>query len=99
MQSDIQQMNKQKIIRWVLIVIGALVTVFVSFTVVYQTFIPDICYYHTHDMNLVMGWFYSSMPGDNGHPSPNLFNLVFSLVIGGLSSDLFYRKLIRKHIN
>lgn len=55
-----------------------------SFTIIYDLLIPDVCYYHTNEMNSFMSLFYSAGPWDNGHPAPNFTNFLSSLLIGGI---------------
>ena len=68
--------------------------VVLSFTLLYKLLIPDVCYYHTHEMNSFMSLFYSSGPADNGHPTPNFTNFLVSFVFGGIIGYVLIMVLI-----
>ena len=88
-------MKKNTTLKWIFIGLGAILMVVISFALLYKLLIPDVCYYHTHEMNLFMSLFYSAGPADNGHPGPNLTNLLVSLGFGGILGYGIY-KLISK---
>ena len=90
-------MRESKTLKWILIFVGSIIIFLISFTVIYDLLIPDVCYYHEHEMNTLMSFFYSAGGGDNGHPEPNLFNFIFSLFIGGLIGLGIYRILTKKN--
>ena len=48
-------------------------------------------------MNPIMNLFYSAGGADNGHPSPNLLNLITSLIIGGILGFGIYKYLTNKN--
>tara|TARA_R110002050_G_scaffold196755_3_gene331746 strand:+ start:1204 stop:1509 length:306 start_codon:yes stop_codon:yes gene_type:complete len=77
-------MKKRKTLKWIFISVGGILMCLISFTLIYDLLIPDICYYHFNEMNSFMNLFYSAGPADNGHPSPNLLNLIISLITGGI---------------
>ena len=70
--------------KWVFIVIGGFITSIFSFTILYDLLIPDICYYHSHEMNFIMSLFFSASFASNGHPEPNLTNFIISFLVGSL---------------
>jgi len=88
-------MKKSTTLKWVYIGLGAILMVVLSFTLLYTLLIPDVCYYHTHEMNSFMSLLYSAGPADNGHPSPNFTNFLVSFVLGGIIGYGTY-KLINK---
>ncbi|WP_276979070.1 hypothetical protein [Flavobacterium filum] len=90
-------MKKTTTLKWICIVLGAILMVILSFTLIYDLLIPDPCYYHTNEMNFIMSIFYAAGPADNGHPGPNLTNFLVSLGFGGILGYGIY-KLISKNI-
>jgi len=90
-------MKESKTLKWILILTCGIGTVLTSFTLIYDLLIPDICYYHTNEMNSFMNLFYSAGGADNGHPSPNLLNLISSLIIGGILGYGIYKFLTNKN--
>lgn len=89
-------MKKSTTLEWIYIGIGAILMVVLSFTLLYRLLIPDVCYYHTHEMNSFMSLFYSAGPADNGHPAPNLLNCIVSLCVGGILGYGIY-KIVTKN--
>jgi len=64
--------------------VGIGLTYILNFFVLENIIIPDPCYYHSHDTNIVFDIFYE-MPDWNGdHPFPTIFNFIFTLTIGAL---------------
>ena len=51
--------------KWLFIIIGGFITSIFSFTVLYYLLIPDLCYYHSHEMNYMMSLFFTVYPGSN----------------------------------
>ena len=82
-------MKKSKTLKWIYICLGGIIMSKISFTLIYDLLIPDVCYYHTHEMNSFMSLFYSSGPADNGHPTPNFTNFLVSFVFGGILGNVF----------
>ncbi|MBS3993081.1 MAG: hypothetical protein KGZ87_05135 [Bacteroidetes bacterium] len=89
-------MEKSKTLKWTLISICGIGMVLTSFTVLYELLIPDICYYHTHEMNSFLNLFYSAGPASNGHPEPNILNFILSLLVGGIIGNGIYKLLTKK---
>lgn len=51
--------------------------------------IPDPCYYHDHDTNIIFDVFYDLPSSEGYHPYPTTFNNIFTLVIGAVSGSIF----------
>ena len=90
-------MKESKTLKWIYITVSGIITFLISYTLIYDLIIPDICYYHTNEMNSFMNLFYSAGGADNGHPSPNLLNLIISLIIGGILGYVIYKYLTNKN--
>jgi hypothetical protein len=91
-------MKKTTTSKWIYIALGAILMVVLSFTLLYKLLIPDVCYYHTHEMNSFMSLFYSAGPADNGHPSPNFTNFLVSFVLGGIIGYGTYNLINKIHL-
>jgi len=91
-------MKKSNTLKWFFICFGGIVMFLVSFTLIYALLIPDVCYYHTHEMNSFMSLFYSAGPADNGHPAPNLTNFLVSFVFGGIIGYVTYYLINKIHL-
>ena len=89
-------MRESKTLKWIIISVCGILMFLISFTLIYDLLIPDICYYHINQMNSFMNLFYSAGPADNGHPEPNLLNFLISLFIGGILGYWIY-KIITKN--
>ncbi|PWI28842.1 hypothetical protein DI383_14640 [Flavobacteriaceae bacterium LYZ1037] len=90
-------MKESKTLKWIFILAVAILMCLISFTLIYDLLIPDICYYHLNEMNSFMNLFYSAGPADNGHPSPSLLNFIISLIIGGILGYGIYKFLTNKN--
>jgi len=90
-------MKESKTLKWIFISVGGILICLISFTLIYDLLIPDICYYHINEMNPIMNLFYSAGGADNGHPSPNLLNFIFSLFIGGILGYGIYKIVTNKN--
>jgi hypothetical protein len=44
-------MKKSTTSKWIFICLGGIMMVAFSFTLLFRLLIPDVCYYHTHEMN------------------------------------------------
>ncbi|MEP5340167.1 MAG: hypothetical protein ABJL44_11325 [Algibacter sp.] len=88
--------KKNKTLKWFYFSVGGIIMFIISFTLIYDLLIPDICYYHMNEMNSFMSLFYSAGGVDNGHPSPNLLNFLFSLFIGGVLGNGIYMIVAKK---
>jgi len=90
-------MRNKFAIKLIFILVGSFTMLIVSFTVIYDFFIPDVCYYHENEMNSFMSLFYSAKGGDNGHPSPNFLNFLVSVLIGGGVGYMFFPIFFKKN--
>ncbi|MBU2994805.1 hypothetical protein KO500_00050 [Cellulophaga baltica] len=90
-------MKESKTLKWMFISVGGIIMCLISFTLIYDLLIPDLCYYHLNEMNSFLNLFYSAGPADNGHPSPNLLNLIISLITGGILGNGIYKYLTNKN--
>lgn len=88
-------MNGQ--MKWLLIVVFAIVALILNFTIIDEIIMPDPCYYHTKEMNIILSLFYSSSPASGGHPEINLFNVIFTLTVGGLIGNKIHHFLEKKN--
>ncbi|MHB0756842.1 hypothetical protein [Polaribacter sp. M15] len=88
-------MKKSKTLKWTFISVVGIIVFLISFTVIYELLIPDICHYYTNEMNSFMNLFYSAGGADNGHPEPNKLNFITSIIIGGILGNGIY-KLVTK---
>tara|TARA_B110000240_G_C13278137_1_gene358865 strand:- start:84 stop:365 length:282 start_codon:yes stop_codon:yes gene_type:complete len=91
-------MKENKTLKWTFISVGGIIVFLISFTIIYELLIPDICYYHTNEMNSFMNLFYSAEVADNGHPKPNKLNFITSIIVGGILGNGIY-KLVTKQTN
>ena len=89
-------MKESRTLKWIFICVGGFIAMLISFTLIYNLLIPDVCYYHTNEMNPLMNLFYSSGPADNGHPEPNKLNFIFSLFVGGIIGHRIYKIVAKK---
>tara|TARA_B110001454_G_scaffold208212_1_gene220460 strand:+ start:414 stop:689 length:276 start_codon:yes stop_codon:yes gene_type:complete len=83
-------MKDNKNLKYTLISFGSIVMSLISFTVIYVLLIPDVCYYHIHEMNAFMNLFYNAGGADNGHHGPNTLNFILSSFVGGFMGYKFY---------
>ena len=82
--------------KWLFIIIGGFITSIFSFTILYDLLIPDICYYHSHEMNFIMSLFFSASSASNGHPEPNLTNFIVSFLTGSLIGFMIFKKFAKQ---
>jgi hypothetical protein len=67
-----------------LILTGAAIMFAFNYLFLEHILIPDPCYYHNRDTTLLFDLFYD-LPGyAGGHPTPTIFNLVFTLATGAI---------------
>lgn len=79
-------MSSQK--KWLIITVFSISALFFNFAYIDNLIMPDPCYYHINEMNLILNLFYSSSSASGGHPEVNLFNIIFTIIIGGLIGKL-----------
>ena len=65
---------------------GALLIFLFNASILDKILIPDPCYYHNHGFKTtkVFDLFYEFTSSEGYHPTPTLFNIIFTLIIGGL---------------
>ena len=90
-------MKKSKSLKYTLISTGSIGLFLISFTLIYELLIPDICYYHMNDMNPIMNLFYSAGGGSNGHPEPNFLNFIVSIFVGGFIGYKVHKMVMKKN--
>ncbi len=81
-------------LKWIIIIVCSIGTLIFNMTIIDSLLIPDPCFYHTNEMNPLLSLFYSS---SGYHPEPNIFNIVFILIIGGVIGKWIF-KLISKFL-
>ena len=74
--------------KWLIIIVFSISALFFNFAYVDNLIIPDPCYYHINEMNPILNFFYTSSSASGGHPEVNLFNIIFTIIIGGLTGKL-----------
>ena len=84
--------------KWLIIVVYSISALFFNFAYVDNLIMPDPCYYHINKMNPILNLFYTSTSASGGHPEVNLFNIIFTIIIGGLIGKLVCR-LFENRIN
>lgn len=70
--------------KWLVIVVFSILALFLNFAFINNLIIPDPCYYHTKEMNPILNLFYTSDGASGYHPEINLFNIIFTIIVGGL---------------
>ena len=90
-------MKESKTLKWTFISVGGIIVFLISFTIIYELLIPDICYYHTNEMNPFMNLFYSAGGGSNGHPEPNFLNFLVSIFVGGFIGYKVFKLVMKKN--
>jgi len=78
--------------------IGALLALVFNFFVLEKILIPDPCFYHSNETNIVFDIFYFISSSEGGHPVPTSFNIIFTLAIGAVLG-LILSNSKRKKIN
>lgn len=84
--------------KWLIIVVFSISALFFNFAYIDNLIMPDPCYYHINKMNPILTLFYTSTSASGGHPEVNLFNIIFTILIGGLIGKLvctLYEKRIK----
>lgn len=81
-----------KILIYPTVTLGML---FFNFVVLVNLIIPDPCYYHINKTTFIFDLFYSSSSALGGHPEPNLFNLLFTLLLGIIIGHFIIKWLMR----
>jgi len=55
--------------------------------------IPDPCYYHSHETTMLFDLFYELTASEGYHPTPTIFNLILTLIIGTVAGVFLGLKL------
>lgn len=78
-------MTAKQIVLVILSALAGAVLVFLfNFLFLDKILIPDPCYYHSHDTNMVFDIFYDLPASDGYHPFPSTFNILFTAVLGAI---------------
>jgi hypothetical protein len=72
---------------------GAILALVFNFGVIDRIVVPDPCYYHTHDTTLLFDLFYNITSAEGGHPSPSIFNFIFTIAAGVAAGIALFRFL------
>jgi hypothetical protein len=76
--------------------IGMVLTYCINFYLLENVIIPDPCYYHSHDTNVIFDIFYE-LPAWNGdHPVPTIFNMTFTIAIGAILGGIISTKALKR---
>ena len=86
-------MNEDKSLKYIIISLFSIGLMLLNQTIVYEILIPDLCYYHENEMNLILELFYAANGGSNGHPEPTILNFFFSLILGGFIGFRIYKAI------
>ena len=86
---------KKKLITFCFILTGMALAFYANYLLIEDILIPDSCYYHQRETSFLFDAFYRTDSFDGGHPFPTIFNLIFTLLIGGFLGWLALR-IIRK---
>ena len=69
--------------------LGAVTAYFLNLGVLDKILIPDPCYYHSHDTNLLIELFYKMTATEGFHPTPSNLNLLITYNIGAGLGTVF----------
>ncbi|MFI0429806.1 hypothetical protein [Mariniflexile sp. HMF6888] len=75
--------------KWFFLLFGGCLTLIINYYL-YDLIIPDPCYYHNHQANFWINLFYNTGSITNGHPEPNIFNFLFTIIMGLLIGNMIY---------
>lgn len=68
----------------------------ISLFVLDPIFIPDPCYYHTHEITIWIDLFYEINAGEGFHPYPNLVYIGLFSIIGMLLGYMLTKYLTKR---
>ena len=88
-------MNK-KFLNFLLALIGASIAFVLNYFVLENLLIPDPCYYHNRETNILFDIFYMTPSFNGRHPLPTIFNYIFTLLVGGILGWVLANYLTRK---
>ena len=66
-----------------LVLLGMALTFLLNYFYIEKLIITDECYYHGHTPNILIQLFYSFEASNGDHPFPSIFNVLFTLILGG----------------
>ena len=89
---------KQFLFTAAYVITGSILSLLFNFLLLDSILIPDPCYYHSHDTGWLFDLFYNITTAEGGHPSPSLFNLVFTIATGGAIGYAIARYVLRARI-
>lgn len=76
--------TKRNIVTVGFIIIGVLTFLVLNFIILDKLLIPDPCYYHNRETGFLFNLFYDTPSFNGGHPMPTNFNIILTIIIGGL---------------
>lgn len=76
--------------------VGIVLAFILNFVILDRILIPDPCYYHTHDTNIIFDIFYDLPASEGFHPFPTKFNFIFTAIIGALIGFKFVKHKLKK---
>lgn len=75
---------------------GIVIVFLFNYLLLEALIIPDPCYYHSHDTTKLFDLFYELTASEGFHPTPTMFNLVITLVIGAVTGLVIGLLLMNK---
>lgn len=78
-------------------IFGVILAFILNHYFIYEIAVPDPCYYHVHETNFLIDLFYSTDSASNGHPEPNLFNLVLTVITGAFLGKIVFNIINREN--
>jgi len=82
--------------KWLVIITFSILAIILNFAIIDSIVMPDPCDYHSEEMSPLLRLFYSSSSASGGHPEINVFNVIFTALIGGLIGKLICRIFVNK---
>jgi hypothetical protein len=76
---------------------GAILALIFNFAVIDSIVVPDPCYYHSHDTTWLFDLFYKITSAEGYHPSPSVFNFIFTITAGTAAGIALAGFLLRKN--
>lgn len=77
-----------------LTILGSILALAFNIFVVERILIPDPCYYHSHETNIIFDVFYDLSPDEGYHPFPTMFNFIFTMILGSVAGFIIALKTI-----
>mgnify|MGYP003610684090 CR=1 FL=1 len=76
--------------------IGMVLTFCINFYLLENVIIPDPCYYHSRDTNIIFDIFYEIPDWNGDHPYPTIFNMIFTIAIGAILGGIISTKILKR---